>query len=447
MKKLTLLLFVFITAHSVIISQDIESLWGNKDETQKGHFYETGQIIPLNITYEYQGGYFEIFGSGANKDLKKGKIKVEKGDRQYFVLPEFRIESVSKPRENYTGEAKMSISMAVEYPDFSHVARFIKNHTFDGHVHSSEVNHIKIFGYEISDPVEEVFTRKSQTSGVALSRHRYLRAFLTYPSLESANIARDEILNGGRFVELTIILNNRILKGSCDISITSKDIYSSQAFRDFDSPVDGATISVNQAVRLTKNLVSEFESNLQCKGKAPTELSERIFEKLFSKTEFLSIDDLDEGDYIVDLDGLRYSADEIKKYSKKITKKDMDDWCTKSHDESNDTSEKNRFKKIDGEVDGDVLWGLVKGKGNGGYEKKNEDKESTFRKFLKENCGKKGRESGFEFEFEGNVVVPKGLFIKELVDKNGNFSISMEANFSAEISQFLQRTFQVSVKK
>lgn len=449
-KKFLILSFLVLGSSALFAQFTDDSsydIWGDKNmRGTEVQFYEDGLI---STTAGFYGDY-EIYEAGSNRDLKEVS-KFDGGDKKgykYYMFPKFSISSVSKPRETQQGSA-VKVDISATYPSKKEVALYLQNSTNDKLIREYDVLPIKHFGFMVEDRAESVRDITTANAGSSITSNYLMEATLTYPSSDIAEQARTRILNYEESVNLTVMLNQRSLKGGCDFVITSQDILNSRAFRDFVSPVKGQNITIDQATDITDKIVNDIMQKFQCKGEVPIfiqALAEDIFRALFASNRTISFEDLSAKGYLIDLDGERYKPDVIKRFLKSKTQDDLEKWNRNSKEKTKHDFEKRKETLVDTKVNGGFGFGLFKGDVKNKVDTDRTHIEDKLNEWEKNDMYENRIKNTFKFEREGNIVKPKGIVTHEVITSNIEFKNNFVGSFTKHIQKFTPKTFQIKYK-
>lgn len=395
-------------------------------------YHEEG-LLGKNLGY-YQG--YRIVASGANEDLDK-QDRFESGnlDHRYIIFPDLQMVDIRTPASNALGEGKLRMQISASYPDRENVARFLQNTTPDKLVHASDVEYLTVFGLVLTDQYDGTVLRSRVQQQLAPSQ-RALNLTATYPDLQAAQRAYDRI-QGGESLDLVLLLNRRYLQGECEFSISGSDILQSKAYRDFVSPIQGEVITVDQAEFLSERIAQELTNKFQCKGNTPLfmeSLAHDVFQSLFTERRVLSFEDLSARNYLIDLDGERYSPSVFKRFLNSIVDEGSSSSSSNSANESRYIYDKKKRMIVDTKAGGGMLFGLLKGDAKVKMDNDRSVRRDDFSKSSQSESHSTQHKNNVVLEFEGDVVVPRGIITHEVIDVD----ISQETDFSGEFSKYVQ---------
>ncbi|MBK7407962.1 MAG: hypothetical protein IPJ40_07710 [Saprospirales bacterium] len=149
---------------------------------------------------------------------------------------------------------------------------------------------------------------------------------------------------------------------------------------------------------------------------------------------------------MIDINGKRYQPDEINRLMTKISKESLNEWCDKYSDEKRDYDEKKNDLLITGETGGSFL-NILEGSASATYDKDTFSKEESFMKYIHDNCGKILNKQSFDFEFEGSRIIPKGIFLTEVINSDHEFIDRFSERFRKVSQEYLQIPMQIGYRK
>lgn len=225
-----------------------------------------------------------------------------------------------------------------------------------------------------------------------------------------------EHIQSGKAVKLHCNVDTKITcLLSADYSTTQ--LKQSQAYRNYISPYEDNVITVEQRLKFKNLLLSELKRTVivdDCFKSSTNVLSSFIEKSAFRKKELL-YDASRASDYLINLEGARFSSDEINEIVVKSHIEDSGEW-SKTYEELMERISK-RQSKGEGKGNGGLeVFKIFKVNGSGDkmsekkvdVELKNHLKDSETAKHFFSNL--------FEGKWAGKRFIPKGIYNYELID-------------------------------
>ncbi|MBK8490865.1 MAG: hypothetical protein IPL49_08225 [Saprospirales bacterium] len=438
-------LFLLVVQLGSAQQKDYKDPWGSKNYSQ-GTYFEEGQLHKTGLTFYWDRIYYEIYEAAQNLEIKSGPFgNIGKGGK-YYVLPIFSINQVQGPYVTSNGVV-LNLDIRSQYPPFLEVAQYIQKNTTDRLVTPADIAPLKIFGYQVIDKTWGISDLITAPGGMEVNDNYPLQVTLKYPSLEEANEAKNFLLSTGK-VQFSILLNFCVLVSECTFVIDAESILNSEAWRNIISPVRGTEITVDQALDLSNKLTNELRTEFYCKGNVSQfeSLAQSIYQSLFSKHHSVPFEQLNAKNFLIDINGKRYQPDEINRLMTKISKESLNEWCDKYSDEKRDYDEKKNDLLITGETGGSFL-NILEGSASATYDKDTFSKEESFMKYIHDNCGKILNKQSFDFEVEGSMIIPKGIFLTEVINSDHEFIDRFSERFRKVSQEYLQIPMQIGYRK